>query len=172
MGESKTGQAFIQHEFDEAIAVHQAIVEAERILAESHPDKAAKTAIGRMLKDDEACLRQLKQLGGRFGATGKAEEVAAAMQELSETTTKSADEAPSEAYEAHAVLLTMLRKQQDSSAAMAKIAQELGDREVKDAATAMQKTTKSEAEELSTLLAQLAVTIATESGAGAKAAAR
>ena len=27
MGESKTGQAFIQHEFDEAIAVHEAIVE-------------------------------------------------------------------------------------------------------------------------------------------------
>jgi hypothetical protein len=169
MAEAKEGQAFIQHEFDEAIVVHQAIVEAERILAESHPLKEAQDAIGRMRKDDEQCLRELQQLGKKFGATGKVEEVAGAMQELSQTTTKSAEEAPSEAYEAHAVLLTMLRKQQDSSSAMAKIAQEMGDREVKDAATKMQKQTKTEADELAGLLAQLAVQIATGKGEAAAA---
>jgi hypothetical protein len=164
MGEAKQGQAFIQHEFDEAIAVQQAIVEAERILAESHPLKEAQDAIGRMTKDDEKCLQQLQQLGKKFGATGKAEEVAGAMQELSQTTTESAEEAPSEAYEAHAVLLTMLRKQQDSSAAMVKIGQETDDREVKEAAVQMQKQIKTEADELSNLLSQFAVQIATEKG--------
>jgi hypothetical protein len=169
MGEAKQGQTFIQHEFDEAIAVQQAIVEAERILAESHPLKEAQQAIGRMTKDDEQCLRELRQLGKKFGATGKAEEVAGAMQQLSQTTTQSAEEAPSEAYEAHAVLLTMLRKQQDSSSAMVKIAREMNDDEVKEAATKMQKQIKSEADELATLLSQLAVEIATERvGAGAR----
>jgi hypothetical protein len=164
MAEAKEGQAFIQHEFDEAIVVQQAIVEAERVLAEAHPLKEAQDAIGRMQKDDQQCLKELQQLGRKFGATGKAEEVAGAMQQLSQTTTKSADEAPSEAYEAHAVLLTMLRKQQDSSSALAKIAQEMDDREVKDAATKMQKQTKTEADELAGLLAQLAVQLATEKG--------
>jgi hypothetical protein len=161
MAEAREGQAFIQHEFDEAIAVQRAIVEAERVLKEAHPLSEAKTAIGKLMKTDEKCLQELTQLGERFGATGKAEEVAAAMQELSSTTNESAQEAPSEAYEAHAVLLTMLRKQQDSAGAMAKIAGEMGDTEVKRAATEMQKTSKAGAEELSTLLSQLAVQIAT-----------
>src|SRR3954451_539109 len=169
MGDAKEGQAFIQHEFDEAIVVQQAIVEAERILADAHPLKEAQDAIGRMARDDEQCLRQLQKLGKKFGATGKAEEVAGAMQELSQTTTQTAEQAPSEAYEAHAVLLTMLRKQQDSSSAMAKIAQEMDDREVKDAALKMQKQTKTEADELSGLLAEFAVQIATEQGEAAAA---
>jgi len=164
MGEAKQGQAFIQHEFDEAIAVQQAIVEAERILAESHPLKEAQDTIGRFVKDDEQCLRQLQQLGEKFGATGKAEEVAGAMQQLSETTSQSAEDAPSEAYEAHAVLLTMLRKQQDSSGAMLKIAQQMDEQEIKDAAVQMQKQTKSEADELAALLSQFAVQIATADG--------
>jgi hypothetical protein len=162
MADGKQGDASFQHEFDEAIAVQQAIVDAGRVLAESHPLKEAQDAIGRMTKDDEKCLRQLQQLGKKFGATGKAEEVAGAMQELSQTTTKSAEEAPSEAYEAHAVLLTMLRKQQDSSSAMVKIAQEMDDRETKEAATEMQKQIKTEADELSKLLSQFAVQIATK----------
>jgi len=167
MGEAKQGQSFIQHEFDEAIAVQQAIVEAERILADAHPLKEAQVAIGRMIKDDEQCLQQLQELGKQFGATGKAEEVAGAMQQLSETTTQSAEDAPSEAYEAHAVLLTMLRKQQDSSGAMLKIAQEMDEREIKDAALQMQKQTKTEADELATLLSQFAVQIATGDGQSA-----
>jgi hypothetical protein len=161
MAEAKEGQQFIQHEFDEAIVVQRAIVEAERTLAEAHPLPEAQQAIGKLMKTDEKCLQQLTQLGERFGATGKVEEVAGAFQELSNTVTASADEAPSEAYEAHAVLLNMLRKQQDSAGAMAKIAQEMGDREVKDAAIEMQKASKAGAEELSGLLAQLAVQIAT-----------
>jgi hypothetical protein len=161
MAQAKTGEAFIQHEFDEAIVVQRAIIEAERLLAEAHPLREAKQVIGKQMKTDEKCLQQLTQLGERFGATGKAEEVAGALQELSNTVNESAEEAPSEAYEAHAVLLNMLRKQQDSAGAMAKIAQEMGDREVKDAATEMHKTSKAGAEELSTLLSQLAVQIAT-----------
>ena len=161
MSEAKTGETFIQHEFDEAIVVQRAIVEAERLLAEAHALAAAKQAIGKLMKTDEKHLQQLTQLGERFGATGKAEEVAGALQELSNTVNETAEEAPSEAYEAHAVLLNMVRKQQDSSGAMAKIAQEMGDREVKDAAVEMQKANKAGAEELSTLLAQLAVQIAT-----------
>src|SRR5215218_8820712 len=144
MAEAKTGEAFIQHEFDEAIVVQRAILEAERLLAEAHPLPEAQKAIGKLMKTDEKSLQQLTQLGERFGATGKADEVA-----------------PSEAYEAHAVLLNMLRKQQDSAGAMVKIAQEMGDRDVKDAATEMQKASKAGAEELSGLLAQLAVQIAT-----------
>lgn len=167
MGEAKEGKAFIRHEFDEAISVHKAIVEAERVLAEAHPMKDARTAIARMLKDDEACLEELRGLGKRYGATGKAEEVAAAMVELSKATNKSAEEAPSEAYEAHAVLLTMLRKQQDSAAAVAKIAAEVDDTEVKTAATRMAKAAMAEADELATLLAKLAVQIATETGVAA-----
>ena len=165
MGDAKTGKAFIRHEFDEAISVHKAIVEAERILAEAHPMREAKTAIGKMLKDDEALLAELRVLGKGYGATGKSEEVATAMADLSKSTNESADEAPSEAYEAHAVLLTMLRKQQDSASAVAMIATELDDREVKTAATKMQKAVTAEADQLATLLGKLAVQIATEKGA-------
>jgi hypothetical protein len=167
MGEAKEGKAFIRHEFDEAISVHKAIVEAERILAEAHPMEEAKRAIGRMLADDEACLADLRKLGKRYGATGKAEEVAAAMVELSTSTNESAGEAPSEAYEAHAVLLAMLRKQQDSASAVARIASELDDRDTKIAATRMHKAVMVEADELAGLLGTLAVDIATKSGVAA-----
>lgn len=162
MGDTVDGKAFIRHEFDEAIAVHKAIVEAERILVKAHPMSDARTAIGTMLETDEKLLRQLRDLGKGYGATGKAEDVAAAMRDLSEKVSKSAKEAPSEAYESHAVLLAMLRKQQDSAAAVAKIATATGNREVKAAATQMQRTTKAEADELSKLLAVLAVNIATK----------
>ena len=161
MAESKEGKAFITHEFDEAIAVQTAIVEAERILREAHPMSEAKTAIRRLMKVDEQTLSELTRIGKRFGATGKAEDVAKAMQDLSKTTNKSAAEAPSEAYEAHAVLLTMVRKQQDSAGAVAKIAQKMGDTDMKTAATEMQKQSKLGADELSKLLAVMAVEIAT-----------
>ena len=79
MAEAKEGQEFIQHEFDEAIVVQRAIVEAERLLAEAHPLPEAKRAIGKLMKTDERSLQQLTKLGQRFGATGKAEEVAGAL---------------------------------------------------------------------------------------------
>jgi ABC-type proline/glycine betaine transport system ATPase subunit len=163
MAEAKAGKEFVKHEFDEAIAVQQAIVEAERILREAHPMREAKTAISKLLKSDEQALRTLQTIGKRYGATGKAEDVAKAMQDLSKTTTKSAEEAPSEAYEAHAVLLAMIRKQQDSAGAVTKIAREIGDTEAKTAAVEMQRASKQGGDELAKLLATFAVQIA-ESG--------
>jgi hypothetical protein len=46
------------------------------------------------------------------------------MAELMKTTLESAPEAESEAYEAHAVLLSLKRKQQDSALAMVRIARD------------------------------------------------
>ena len=37
MGEAKVGEEFIKHEFDEAIAIQRAIVEAEKTLSTAHP---------------------------------------------------------------------------------------------------------------------------------------
>jgi hypothetical protein len=163
MPEAKEGTRFIQHEFDEAIAVQQAIVESERSLKGEHPLPDARDAIGRMLPTDEQQLETLRTLGKQFGATGKAEEVASAMRDLAKETRTSAEKGPeSEKYEAHAVLLTMKRKQQDSASAVAKIAQEMGDQELKSAATKMHKETESSADELALLLAELAVDIASK----------
>ena len=39
---AKTGEEFIKHEFDEAIAIQQSIVDAEAALAETHPVGSAK----------------------------------------------------------------------------------------------------------------------------------
>jgi len=73
---AKTGEEFIKHEFDEAIAVQQSIVDAETTLAESHPVDSAKTAIKGALKRDKAYLKDLQTLGAVHGATGEVEEVA------------------------------------------------------------------------------------------------
>jgi thioredoxin-like negative regulator of GroEL len=163
MAEAKEGNRFIQHEFDEAIVIQQAIVDSERTLQQEHPLPEAQQALKQMLKSDEQQLKTLQKLGRRFGATGKVEEVAGAMQELATQTTESSKGAPeSEKYEAHAVLLNMKRKQQDSASAVVKMAQKLGDTELKTAATEMQKETKSSADELAGLLGQLAVQIATK----------
>ena len=59
----------------------------------------------------------------------------------------------------------MRPKQQDCASAVAMIATELDDREVKTAATKMQKAVTAEADQLATLLGKLAVQIATEKGA-------
>src|SRR5687768_2710526 len=104
MAEAKVGDDFITHEFDEAIAIHRQIVEAERALAQSHPVSAVKRAMRGYLRDDERFLTELEALGAEKGATGKVEEVAGSMGELMRTTLESAPEAESEAYEAHAVL--------------------------------------------------------------------
>ena len=42
MGEAKVGEEFITHEFDEAIAVQQSIVDAETTLSTKHPFSSAK----------------------------------------------------------------------------------------------------------------------------------
>jgi hypothetical protein len=169
MGEAKVGPEFIKHELDEAIAIQRTIVDAESQLSASHPVPESKRLIERFLKQDEKFLQKLEQLGQEHGATGKVEEVAGSLQELMQTTIQTAAEAPSEAYEAHAVLLNLKRKQQDSAAAMLKIAREMKDTEMRDAAAEFQKGTKESANELADQLAGLAVQIATESGAAARA---
>lgn len=170
MSEAKTGEEFITHELDEAIAIQRSIVSAEESLGRSHPRPAAKRLIERALKEDQQFLRKLEELGRPHGATGKAEEVAGAMDELMTETSSKAGEAESEAYEAHAVLVSLKRKQQDSGAAMIKIARAMKDTEMRDAAKAFAKATKTSAQELADDLAEFAVAIATMNGSERKPA--
>jgi hypothetical protein len=169
MAESKVGEEFVTHEFDEAIAVQRGIVDAETALAKSHPHAASKAAIAAMAKDDKAFLRELERLGKQKGATGKVEDVAEGITELLESMVESAGEAPSEAYEAHAVLLNAKRKQQDSAGGMLRIARALKDTEARDAALAFEKGQKTSSDQLADLLADFAVVIAT-TGSDAQAA--
>jgi hypothetical protein len=165
VAEAKVGEAFITHELDEAIAIQQSIVTAEQALSRDHPRPSAKRLIESALREDRQFLDQLQQLGQEHGATGKAEEVASALQELmTETSEKTAD-AESEAYEAHAVLLNLKRKQQDSGAAMIKIARAMKDTPMRRAATEFAKATKTSAQDLANELAEFAVAIATADGA-------
>lgn len=162
MSEAKVGDQFIQHELDEAIAIQRSIVKTEESLGRDHPVKATKELILETLKMDKEFLRELESLGRPKGATGKSEEVATALDELATQTTEKAAEAESEAYEAHAVLLNLKRKQQDSAAAMVKIARAMKDTKMRDAATKFERETKASARALSAELAALAVEIATE----------
>ena len=82
MSEAKVGEEFVKHEFDEAIAIHRVIVEAEEILSTKHPAPAAKQAIKSALTEDRRFLKQLEKLGAKHGADGKVEEVAGSIQEL------------------------------------------------------------------------------------------
>ena len=168
MGEAKTGKEFITHEFDEAIAIQQSIVTAEQSLSKEHPRSEAKAIISAALKDDQRFLKELQRLGKKHGATGVVEGVAEALKTLQEETTESAAEAESEAYEAHAVLVNLKRKQQDSGAAMLKIARATKDTELATAATEFSKATKASAQELADDLATFAVSIATADGASSR----
>ena len=93
MGEAKVGEAFVQHEFDEAIAIHRAIVEGEEHLSKTHPIPEAKRAIKAELAKDQRFLRQLEKLGKQHGASGKVEDVAASMKQLMEESAEKATEA-------------------------------------------------------------------------------
>ena len=168
MSEAKTGATFITHEFDESIAVQQAIVDGAAALSTSHPRRESKQLIATTLKEDRQFLATLKKLGKAHDATGKAEGVALALKNLMDETAKSAGEAPSEAYEAHAVLINLKRKQQDSAAAMLKIAREMDDTELRDAAIEFGKATKASAQALADELATFAVQIATREPVGAR----
>jgi hypothetical protein len=167
MAESKVGEEFVTHEFDEAIAVQRGIVEAEEKLAKDHPHAESRTAIAAMLKEDKSFLQELERLGKEKGATGKVEDVAEGITELLETMVESAAEAPSEAYEAHAVLLNAKRKQQDSAGGMLRIARAMKDTKARDAAQAFEKGQKTSADQLADLLAEFAVVIATAENAKA-----
>ena len=161
MAESKVGDEFVTHEFDEAIAVQRGIVDAETALAKSHPHAQSRSAIAGIGKDDKAFLQELERLGKQKGATGKVEDVAEGIIELLESMVEKAGEAPSEAYEAHAVLLNTKRKQQDSAGGMLRIARALKDTEARDAAQAFEKGQKTSSDQLADLLADFAVVIAT-----------
>jgi transcriptional regulator GlxA family with amidase domain len=73
-----------------------------------------------------------------------------------------ATEAESEAYEAHAVLLSMKRKQQDSAGSVLKIARAMKQPRLRDAAKDMQKKSKQGADALAKTLSDFSVVIATK----------
>lgn len=154
------GTEFIKHEFDEAIAIQQSIVESGKRLSSSHPMPEAQKLITSDLRVDEKHLAKLEKLGKPYGASGKREEVAEALGSLADETSQKAGTEESEAYEAHAVLLNLKRKQQDSADAMVKIARDRKETELRDAAMAMKKEIKASADGLAKSLAEFAVRIA------------
>jgi hypothetical protein len=155
-----SGTEFIKHEFDEAIAIQQSIIEAGKALSTSHPVATVKRQLAADLKVDQRHLAQLEKFGKPYGATGKREEVAEALGALADETAQKAGSEESEAYEAHAVLLNLKRKQQDSADAVIKIARDRKETELRDAAMKMKKEIKSSADELAKSLADFAVDIA------------
>src|ERR671919_450159 len=87
--------------------------------------------------------------------------VRGAGEQLAMTTLESARQGePSEVYEAQAVVINAIRKQQDSAGSIIKIARSLKDREMATEAREMQKAAKSTADELAKNLTELAVVIA------------
>jgi hypothetical protein len=154
------GQEFIKHEFDEAIAIQQTVVACGETLSSSHPVPAVKRQLKADLKVDQRHLRQLEKFGKPFGASGKREEVAESLSRLAEETAQKAGSEESEAYEAHAVLLNLKRKQQDSADAMVKLARQRKDAELREAASTMKKEIKASADGLGKSLADFAVRIA------------
>ncbi|MCA1569921.1 MAG: hypothetical protein LC798_06280 [Chloroflexi bacterium] len=112
------------------------------------------------LKVDQQHLSQLEKFGRPYGATGKREEVAEALGSLADETSQKAGSEESEAYEAHAVLLNLKRKQQDSADAVIKIARDRKETDLRDAATKMKKEIKASADGLAKSLSDFAVRIA------------
>jgi hypothetical protein len=155
-----SGQEFIKHEFDEAIAIQSTIVACAEELSRKHPLAAVKRQLKAGLAVDRRHLQQLEKFGRPLGATGKREEVAAGLATLAEETSQKADAEESEAYEAQAVLLNLKRKQQDSADAIVKIARDRKDTALRDAGLKMKKEIKAGADELGKSLAAFAVQIA------------
>ena len=166
MSEAKVGSEFIKHEFDEAIAIQQCIVDAESSLATSHPESGAKRAIKTALTADQEYLRQLKTLGKQHDATGAVEDVAGGLKELMESTLETAttEGNDSDYYEAHAVLLNLKRKQWDSAGGMLAIARDQKDTKLRDAAKDFQAGQKETSTALTKELAAFAVQIAGQAG--------
>lgn len=167
MGEAKVGEEFITHEYDEAIAVQQCIVDAETTLSTKHPVGSAKSAIKAALAEDKDFLKQLKALGKPHGATGKVEDVAGGLKTLMEDVLETAttEGAESDYYEAHAVLLNIKRKQMDSAGGMLEIARATKDTDLKSAATKFAAAQKASCQTLATELASYAALIATKKAA-------
>ena len=155
-----SGTEFIKHEFDEAIAIQQSIIAAGKALSTSHPVATVKRQLTSDLKVDQRHLEQFQKFGRPYGATGEREEVAGALGSLADETSRKAGEEESEAYEAHAVLLNLKRKQQDSADAVIKIARDRKETDLRDAAMTMKKEVKASADALGKSLAEFAVRIA------------
>jgi cytochrome c556 len=153
------GTEFIKHEFDEAIAIQQTICACGETLSKSHPVPEVRKQLVADLKVDQRHLKELQRYGKPFGAEGKREEVAEALSALAEETSQKAGSEESEAYEAHAVLLNLKRKQQDSADAVIKIARDRKEPQLRDAATKMKKEIKASADGLGKSLADFAVQI-------------
>jgi len=162
MAEAKVGEAFIKHEFDEAIAIQQSIVDAESALSTKHPESGSKRAIKSSLAADEKYLQQLRTLGRQHDATGEVEDVAGGLKELMESTLEKATSEgnDSDFYEAHAVLLNLKRKQWDSAGGMLAIARDQKDTKLRDAAKDFQAGQKETSTALTKELAAFAVRIA------------
>lgn len=158
----KSGREFVTHELDEAIAIQELVVETGRKLAKAHPEAEARRLISRLVTADERQLRELERLGKPWGATGKVGDVAEGLASLARETVEKAGEAPSEAYEAHAVLLTLKRKQQDGAAAVLKIARTLKETALRDSAREMLRETKRASQELADALANFGAVIASD----------
>jgi di/tripeptidase len=154
------GTEFIKHEFDEAIAIQRSIIQSGERLSTAHPVEEVKRQLKADLKVDKDHLKQLEKFGKPFGAKGEEEEVAGALSKLASETSQKASTDESEAYEAHAVLLNLKRKQQDSADAVVKIARDRDEKELRDAATEMKKQIKTSADALAKSLADFAVRIA------------
>jgi len=161
------GEEFIKHEFDEAIAIQQSIIESATALSRAHPVADVKQQLKSDMKVDRGHLRQLEKLGKPFGASGVREEVAEALGTLADETSQKAGSEESEAYEAHAVLLNLKRKQQDSADALIKIARSRNNEQMRDAAMTMKKEIKASADSLAKSLATFAVQIAEKEPASA-----
>ena len=155
-----SGTEFIKHEFDEAIAIQETICACGEALSRSHPVPEVRKQLEADLKVDQRHLKALQKFGQPYGAEGQREEVAEALSRLAEQTSQKADSEQSEAYEAHAVLLNLKRKQQDSADAVIKIARDRKETELRDAASEMRKEIKASADTLSKSLADFAVRIA------------
>jgi hypothetical protein len=155
---------FVKHEYDEAIAVQQGIVEAETELARKHPSSSSRAAIKDSLNQDRAWLKRFKQLGKPHGASGQREDVADGLVTLMEQTLRSATEEGTDSgyYEAHAVLLTLKRKQMDSAGGMRRIGTAIDDQELRESAQAFGRDQRSSSQVLARELAAMARTIAAE----------
>ena len=162
MGEAKVGEEFVKHEFDEAIAIQQCIVDAETSLATAHPVASAKRAIKEALTADKKYLQELRTLGSEHDATGEVEDVAGSLTELMNSTLQKATSEgnDSDFYEAHAVLLNLKRKQWDSAGGMLAIARDQKDTKLRDAAKDFQAGQKQTSTTLTKELARYAVQIA------------
>jgi hypothetical protein len=162
MGEAKIGDEFVKHEFDEAIAIQQCIVDAESSLASAHPVASAKRTIKSALDADKKYLEQLMTLGKAHDATGEIEDVAGGLTELMNSTLEKATSGgnDSDFYEAHAVLLNLKRKQWDSAGGMLAIARDQKDTKLRDAAKGFQAGQKESSTALTKELAAYAVQIA------------